>query len=329
MKLLTVVGGKGPALGIGAIDIDGGAAQNFDCYAPRDLPGASLFFALVSDAAHTVHVVATGTKNAASSGTAIAIDNPAQLTEASLMGSLSPYLLDKLTDHTRGVAAYTRPATVYLRLFSAGTELSGSGYAAKAITNNTTNFPNAAARTKTLATTQAFAASTAQWQFDEVRIYDAAAGGNMLAYHSVGSVTVPANGVYAIDGSGGSQLAIVAPAAGIVTAELDSILDHVFGGPDYTAKATTYGAYYAGDPQGAGAQAGARVAITNDGTQWSASVSGITRSLADITLTAQPTATHWSEWDAAAAGNLLWSTTLPEVPTLNTIVAGKLRFKLY
>jgi hypothetical protein len=330
MRVLRVIGAKGPDLGIAAIEIDGGSPVLFDCYDVHPRTSVILYTASIGDSPVAVNVYANGTKNAASTGFAIIIDDPAQISGAPV-GSLTAFALTSLTDHVRGVAAYSRPATVYLRLFSGGTELSGNNYAALAITNNTTNFPAAAGRTKALAGIQVFLPPTgASWTFDEVRCYDAAVAGNALATHSLSSpVTVTVGNEYVFDGTGGSEFIITCPAEGIVDAELHAILDHMFGGGDYTAKATTYGAYYAGDPQGAGAQAGGRVAITNDGTQWSAASGGLTRSLADITLTAQATATHWSEWDAAVAGNLLWSTTLPEVPKLDTIPAGKLRFKLY
>lgn len=63
---------------------------------------------------------------------------------------------NKALDRLLGTAAAGDPATVYLALFTVtpgetggGTEVTGSGYARVAITNNGTNFPAAAAGVKT------------------------------------------------------------------------------------------------------------------------------------------------------------------------------------
>ena len=63
------------------------------------------------------------------------------------------------------------PATLYIGLYSAapdadgtgGTELSGGSYARAAVTNNTTNWPNAANGEKSNANAITFATATANW----------------------------------------------------------------------------------------------------------------------------------------------------------------------
>lgn len=112
-------------------------------------------------------------------------------------------------------------------------------------------------------------------------------------------------------------------------AELHAILDHMFGGGDYTAKVNTFGTYYVGDPQGAGSQVGSRVSIANDGTKWASASNGVTSNLATISLTSQPTATYWAEFDASSGGNLLWSTQLPIAPSSGTIPIGGVQFRLF
>ncbi len=63
----------------------------------------------------------------------------------------------------------------------------------------------------------------------------------------------------------------------------DAILDHVLGGPDYTRPATVYVALFTADPSDAGGGTEvsavnwtnyARVALTNNATNWPGSVSG-------------------------------------------------------
>lgn len=327
MRILRVIGSKGPDLGIGAIEIDGGAPIEFDCYEVIHRTGVTLFVAPIPDSGVSVNVYATGSKNASSSGTSIVIDDPGQVTDDAT-GSLSTYSKNGLVSQVRGISAFTRPATVYLRLFNGGAELSGNGYAAVAITNDSTNFPAAEGRAKVLAGFWLFPPATSvAWTFDEVRLYDASSGGNALASHVVGATTVSVGQVYVFDGTGGSELSLLCPAGGLVDDQANAVLDHLLGGGDYTADATTYGAYYAGDPQGAGAQAGSRVAITNSGAVWNAASGGMTSNKAAISLTAQPTATHWAEFDAAMAGNLRWSAALSKMPSASTIPINGLRFE--
>lgn len=118
------------------------------------------------------------------------------------MAGKSDYLEAKLLDHVLGATTYTPPATVYIALFSAtpsdsggGTELSGNNYARAAVTNNTTNWPNA---TGTNPTSKAngvpfnFPAASADWVAAVAfGIFDASTGGNLLYWAPLtASVTV-------------------------------------------------------------------------------------------------------------------------------------------
>jgi hypothetical protein len=98
------------------------------------------------------------------------------------MGSFSDALEASLLNHTFGAVTYTPPATWYLAAFTAapsdtggGTEATGSGYARVAITNNTTNFPNATGTnpsTKTNGAAFTFPTATGDWS----------SGANMVAW---------------------------------------------------------------------------------------------------------------------------------------------------
>jgi hypothetical protein len=93
---------------------------------------------------------------------------------AKLTDSAVAALLDKLFGNTD----FTPPATFYIALTSGGTELSGSGYARVAVTNNTTNFANTASRQKLLQQIESFAAATANWSnVDGWALYDASTNG--------------------------------------------------------------------------------------------------------------------------------------------------------
>jgi hypothetical protein len=101
---------------------------------------------------------------------------------------LSDYLENQLCNAILGGGTWTRPATIYIALFTsgpndagAGTEVSGGSYARAIVTNNTTNFPNAAGGTKTNATEIAFPTATADWgAITGMAVFDAASGGNCL-----------------------------------------------------------------------------------------------------------------------------------------------------
>ncbi len=99
----------------------------------------------------------------------------------SLAGDISTYLANKWLDHLLNATAFSPPANVYLGLFVSNVEVSGNGYARKAVANNATNFPAAATRAKALAVEQQFADPSGSWgTVDEVRIFDASSAGNTL-----------------------------------------------------------------------------------------------------------------------------------------------------
>ena len=114
--------------------------------------------------------------------------------------SFSDYLEDKILEHVFGGNAYTAPATLYVGLqtsassdSAAGTEVSGGGYARQSasFTVSGTN-PTEAATTAAIE----FPVATADWgTVTHAAVYDAATGGNMLAY---AQLTDPADFVTAL-----------------------------------------------------------------------------------------------------------------------------------
>lgn len=97
---------------------------------------------------------------------------------------------NRILDLRFGDGTYTKPATVYVALFTAsptvaggGTEVAGGSYARAAVTNDLTNFPDAAAGVKSNAVAIAFAQASALWgTVVAVGIFDAASGGNLLDF---------------------------------------------------------------------------------------------------------------------------------------------------
>ena len=109
-----------------------------------------------------------------------------------MAGWVSDYLKGKLLDHALGNTAYTAPSTVYLALYTVaptsaggGTEVTGGSYARIAVTNNTTNFPDASGtstKTKGLHVQQDFSPlPSAIWgTVVAMTLMDASSGGNQL-----------------------------------------------------------------------------------------------------------------------------------------------------
>lgn len=119
------------------------------------------------------------------------------------MGSFADYLENKLLDHAFGGSDYSRPATVYIGLSTttisdAGgniTEPSGNGYARKAVTNNSTNFPAASSGAKSNGVAITFDTPTGSWgTVTDFFIADASSGGNILAYGALSASQVIGSG---------------------------------------------------------------------------------------------------------------------------------------
>ena len=252
----------------------------------------------------------------------------------SIMGSLSTYAKNKMVDHVRNVATHTPAATHYVHLYSAGSvPISGNGYAAVSVTNNTTTWPNAASRVKSHGIAFTFPTPTGTWaDVTEVRITDSATegAGNVIASDTFTAVPVSvATGPFSI---AIGAFTITAPtnvaAGGFTNAVVHGLLNLMFGGTAYTQLATTYGSYWTGDPADAGTQAGSRVAITQAST-WAAASGGVALTSAAITLADQATGTYWAEHDASSAGNLLFTCTRASITGASgSLVAGQLKTTL-
>ena len=107
------------------------------------------------------------------------------------------------------------------------------------------------------------------------------------------------------------------------------LLDHVLGNAAYTAPATVYIALHTADPTEAGgtgevasSNAYARVAVTNNATNWPAASGGSKANGTAITFPTPTGAgwglvTHFSILDASSSGNTLFSGALTASQTIN------------
>lgn len=104
--------------------------------------------------------------------------------------SKSNYLENEILDHILGGGDFTRPATVFIGLYTSdpgdddsGTEVSGGSYARVSVTNNATNWPAAAGGSKSNGAAFTFPQATGSWgTVSHFTIHDAATLGNLL-YH--------------------------------------------------------------------------------------------------------------------------------------------------
>lgn len=101
--------------------------------------------------------------------------------------SKTNYERNRALDTRYGDGTYSKPATVYLALFTAapgvgggGTEVSGGSYARQAITNDLANWADAVAGLKTNGVAVTFPAATVAWgTITHAAIFDALTAGNM------------------------------------------------------------------------------------------------------------------------------------------------------
>jgi len=130
------------------------------------------------------------------------------------VGSKSNYLELRLLDHVLGAGTVTTPATVYFALYSAvpsdtggGTELSVSGYARLAVTNDATNFPAATTNgttgkgEKKVGVAQTFASNSGGTNWPTVvgwALLDASTGGNQLLWGEVAPLAITPGAAFVI-----------------------------------------------------------------------------------------------------------------------------------
>lgn len=129
------------------------------------------------------------------------------------MAALSDYLENKLIDWLLRGQAFTPPATVYVALLTAapsdsggGTEVSGGSYARVAVASSLANWAGTQSAGSTAASSGTggqtsnnnavtFPAPTANWGVvTHTALYDAASGGNLLAWGALGASKTVNNG---------------------------------------------------------------------------------------------------------------------------------------
>lgn len=118
------------------------------------------------------------------------------------MTTMTDYLENALISHVLRNSAYTSPSAVYLGLLStvptdstAGTELSGNGYARQSLT-----FAAPSAGTTSTSAAVTFTASGGDWsRAFAVGIYDASTSGNLLFYKTIAGKVVKNGETLTID----------------------------------------------------------------------------------------------------------------------------------
>lgn len=119
------------------------------------------------------------------------------------MAALSDYLENALIEHLFRNTNYTRPANIYVALYTAapndaggGTEVSGGSYARQAIATGASSGWDAASGGATANTaTVTFPTATASWgTVTHVGLFDAVTGGNLLMHGALSASQAVNNG---------------------------------------------------------------------------------------------------------------------------------------
>lgn len=89
---------------------------------------------------------------------------------------------------------------------------------------------------------------------------------------------------------------------------VNKLLDHTFRGVTYTPPSTVYFKGHTGDPGATGSN-NASAQTTRYAVTWAVAASGLIlmSNNPELTLNASETISHGSIWDAATAGNCLWT----------------------
>lgn len=248
------------------------------------------------------------------------------------MGSLSDYSENKLLDLVLGAVAYTRPATVYIDLFTVAPNDAGAGgtvvptsngYPGRtAVTNNSTNFPAASGKSKSNGTDILIGTPTGGGWGTVVGfgLYDASSGGNFLGYYDLGTPKncVAGKRVKILAG----QMTLSTSGAWVAASLGNKVLDHLLGGPDYTPSATLYYGLLASATELTG-NGYARIAVTNNTTNFPAASggsksNGVAVVFGPATPSAWTTATNFGLYDASSGGNKLMDSVLGASVTVNS-----------
>jgi hypothetical protein len=148
------------------------------------------------DAATAGNLICWGTFSTAKTYTTTDLaDFPAGTLTLTSSGTFSNYAIHKILDHVFGATTYSPVATMYLAMASTvatatafGTEYTTGGYARKAVTSNTTNWPTSTTGGSMLNAVQidqmASAFSADQSDCAATALFDASTSGNMLLYQN-------------------------------------------------------------------------------------------------------------------------------------------------
>lgn len=238
------------------------------------------------------------------------------------MGSLSNYTEQAYLAWVKGTNMPAAP-TAYLALFNGDPGEAGSGGTEVTTTIRVAgrvavSFAAASGRAMSSDTDTDFGAAAGAATVDNWALFDAASGGNMLAYGAFTSSNSVGAGENFSVASG--NITITASSGALPNTYAHMILDWIGGVTAATAPAATYMALFNGDPQGAGSE----VTTTIDATGRKAVTFTGTTSLSNSTLVdygaadSGATVDYGAVYDASSAGNLLLSGALGSSVSVST-----------
>jgi hypothetical protein len=249
------------------------------------------------------------------------------------MAALSDYLENELLDHLFGGSDYTPASDHYIGLFTAaptdaggGTEVSFAGttdYVRATLANNLTNWPSTSSGAKANGAAFTFptVGATAWGVITHFGIFDAATGGNLLAWAALTTSRTLATGDTSSFAIGALTVSLTSSGLALGDNSRNGLLNLAFGGAAYTRPTTLYAGAFTSpqtSPTGGGTEVTggsyARVAVTNNATNFPAASAG---SKSNGTTISWPAATaSWGTvtdvalFDSVSGGNLIAFDTL-------------------
>ncbi len=237
---------------------------------------------------------------------------------------LSSYLSQAILNRNFSGTAFTPASTIYVALFSSGSEITGTGYVRQEATAASFAAATVARPSVVNLTSELnFGGVSSDWvtSIDEVRIFDAATGGNLL-YSTSASITLIAGNRCYIANTG-TSLSLGTGTWVFETTYLAGLMDWLFNGGAWPLPAGMHLGLENGGTEISGTGY-ARVDVNPSAITWStatdADPSVVTNS--DRITISSGAGSAWGSfdgvgiYDAASGGNRIYGTTLATTYTV-------------
>jgi hypothetical protein len=235
-----------------------------------------------------------------------------------LTTDLTNYAESELADHVCGVASFTAPSNVYVKLHTGAAGEDATLNAATETTRIEITFGAASGGVATNNANVEWTTLAASETLTHYSVWDASTSGNPLAVGALGSsVTVSAGGDFTIPSG---QLTVTFQPAGVTNYLRDALLDHLLATSALTHATDVYVKLHGGAP-GLDADQNAATETTREAAVFAAASGGVATTSTDSQWTSVSTTedyTHYSVWDASSGGNPYFLGAFPETYSLQS-----------